>query len=143
MSVKQKKTKPNFVEAAKKFKKTQSAGVERKEIKTRQIAIRFNPSDYRAVEEKAKHAGITVTDYMRECVLSGEVVDNKPAELLAHLETEKLFLLSKMSNNLNQIARYCNIYKSTDISVLNYLKQIQQSAFSLIRKNTGQIKKVS
>jgi hypothetical protein len=79
---------------------------------------------------------------MRECVLSGDVVDNKPAEILLQIETEKLFLLSKMSNNLNQIARYCNIYKTTDISILNYLKQIQQSAFALIRKNASQMKKV-
>jgi len=140
MGVKKKK---DFVEAAKLFRETQAATTEKKEIKTRQIAIRFCQSDYRAVEEKAKDAGLTVTEYMRECVLSGDVVDNKPAELLLQVETEKLFLLSKMSNNLNQIARYCNIYKSTDVAILNYLKQIQQSAFALIRKkNASQIKKV-
>jgi len=135
--------KKQFTAAAKAFVAQPEDSQTDKTEKTKQINSKFTEYDYRIICDKAERAGLKPAEYVRECALNGDVVDNKPAELLVGIETEKLFILSKMSNNMNQIARYCNIDKSTDIAVLKYLKQIQQSAFELIRMHEGKRSKLS
>lgn len=78
--------------------------------------------DYNSIAVKAKAKNMTVSKYVKQCVLSAKVVDTSEIE---NIELQKLREIQRIGANLNQIAVYCNTHKSIDISVLQKLVEIE------------------
>ena len=74
--------------------------------KTEIITARMTPADKKAIRQRAKSAGMTVTDYLTTCALDKEIVridglDNLLAELKAQ------------GRNLNQLTTLANMGRIT------------------------------
>ena len=64
---------------------------------------------------------MTISDFIRKSIRRSVVKEKVKNE-----KSEELILqISKIGNNLNQIARKCNIEKKVDLEVLRQLKKIQ------------------
>ena len=75
-------------------------GVKRK---YRLPAVKVNTGEYFATIEKAKLAGVTLTDFIRQSVFSGEVTAKVTPEQMSLIRN-----LAGMGNNVNQLARQAN-----------------------------------
>jgi uncharacterized protein (DUF1778 family) len=76
---------------------------EEKESKEAHINMRVAATDKRAIEAKAKRAGLSVADYMRRAALGKTIVERVPPELRR--------LLGVTSSNLNQLTKLANAGK--------------------------------
>lgn len=83
--------------------------------KEERIELRVSTTDKRAIAAKAKHAGLSVADYMRRAALGKTIVERVPPELRKQL--------GSAGNNLNQLARLANSGKlpGAGIEALNEL----------------------
>lgn len=72
-------------------------------------------------------AGITVSSYIRNAV-SG----SKPP--IHKFDKAMMVQISKIGNNLNQIARYVNLNKSIDQIVLKHIISIDNDLYGLLSK---------
>jgi hypothetical protein len=70
---------------------------EEKENKEAHINMRIAATDKRAIEAKAKRAGLSVTEYLRRAGLGRAIVERVPPELRR--------LLGATSGNLNQLTK--------------------------------------
>ena len=70
---------------------------------TRSINLKLTEADFEALRQKAVNLGMTATQYARQMVLNGNVVDRYTKE-----ELDMRRKLSGMANNLNQIAKQAN-----------------------------------
>ena len=73
--------------------------------KYRLPAVKLGTADYYSVLARARDAGVSVTEYQRQCILSGAVVERVSAE---HLDL--YHKLAGIANNLNQLAHQANTY---------------------------------
>jgi hypothetical protein len=71
--------------------------------KYRLPAVKVNTEEYFAVIEKAKAAGVTLTEFIRQCVFSGEVIAKVTPGQMSLIRD-----LAGMGNNVNQLARQAN-----------------------------------
>ena len=76
--------------------------------KTKIITARMTPADKKAIHQRAKAAGMTVTDYLTTCALGKEIIR---VEGLDNLLSE----LKAQGRNLNQLTTLANMGR---ISVL-------------------------
>ena len=87
--------------------KRNTGGRPRKEewvkLKYRLPAVKVNTEEYFAVKEKAKAAGVTLTEFIRQCALSGGVIEKVTPEQMSLIRD-----LAGMGNNVNQLARQAN-----------------------------------
>ena len=87
--------------------KRNTCGRPRKEewvkLKYRLPAVKVNTEEYFAVKEKAKATGVTLTEFIRQCVLSGGVIARVTPEQMSLIRD-----LAGMGNNVNQLARQAN-----------------------------------
>lgn len=67
--------------------------------------VRLSTIDYFMVKAKAKEAGVSLTEYQRQCLLNGYVVERISAE---HLRLYRQ--LAGIGNNQNQLAHQANTY---------------------------------
>lgn len=67
--------------------------------------VRLSTTDYITVKARAKQAGIPLTEFQRQCILVGHVVERVNA---AHLDLYRQ--LAGIGNNQNQLAHQANIY---------------------------------
>lgn len=67
--------------------------------------VRLSTIDYFRVKAKAKEAGVSLTEYQRQCLLYGHVVERISTE---HLQLYRQ--LAGIGNNLNQLAHQANTY---------------------------------
>ena len=74
--------------------------------KTKIITARMTPADKKAICQRAKAAGMTVTDYLTTCALGKEIVR---VEGLDDLLSE----LKAQSRNLNQLTTLANMGRIT------------------------------
>lgn len=72
-------------------------------------------------------AGITVSSYIRNAVSS-----SKPP--IRKFDKAMMVKISKIGNNLNQIARYVNLNKSIDQIVLKHIISIDNDLDGLLSK---------
>jgi Bacterial mobilisation protein (MobC) len=100
-------------------------------LRTKRIYIQLSPEEKQAIALTAKVGGFnSVAQYVRQMALSIGAVDN-PVTLKRHyLECE--FQLSKLGNNLNQIARRANSQSQLDQEILSQLVSIEQDATLLL-----------
>ncbi len=87
--------------------KRNTGGRPRKEewvkLKYRLPAVKVNTEEYFVVKEKAKAAGVTLTEFIRQCAFSGEVIARVTPEQMNLIRD-----LAGMGNNVNQLARQAN-----------------------------------
>ena len=76
------------------------AATERRKYK---ITVRFATKEYFSLKEKARRAGVTLSDYLRRVSASSVVRERLRPQHLQHI-----FKLTGMANNLNQISRKAN-----------------------------------
>ena len=67
--------------------------------------VRLGTVDYVTVKNRSKQAGLTLTEYQRQMVLHGQIVERMTAEQL-----ELYRQLAGMGNNMNQLAHQANKY---------------------------------
>jgi hypothetical protein len=67
--------------------------------------VRLSTTDYIVVKARAKQAGISLTEFQRQCILMGQVVERISA---AHLDL--YHKLAGIGNNQNQLAHQANTY---------------------------------
>ena len=74
--------------------------------KTEIVTARMTPADKKAIRQRAKAAGMTVTDYLTTCALGKEIVRvDGPDDLLSELKAQ--------GRNLNQLTTLANMGRIT------------------------------
>lgn len=95
------------------------------------IKVRVTGAEQAGWQTKAKAAGVSVSELVRRAMTRVKTWTHANAEI----EREQNRELAKIGNNLNQIARWANTYKSAAdaIEVVSHLRSIEQmldSSFS-------------
>ena len=85
----------------------------------RTISAKVTDEIYQIVDEIAKSKNITKSEVIKQSILNAKIEDTS-------LKIEKLFQLSAIGNNLNQISKKCNQKKTIDKLVLTQLKTIEE-----------------
>jgi len=100
-----------------------------KNRKLSRLEIRLYPAEKRAIKDKAKAAGSTASELVRESLLRVHAwtVKDKQAHKQRTLE------IARIGSNLNQIARWCNTHKSAAdaVQVIAHLQAISQELKNL------------
>lgn len=73
--------------------------------------------DLDILEKKSKQGNISKAQFLRNALMMTEI-----QEVDKTFQKRQLYLLSNISNNLNQIAHHCNIEKKVDEDVLELLE---------------------
>lgn len=94
---------------------------------TCKISVRFSEDQKNNIELNAAMAGITVSSYIRNAVFG-----SKPP--IRKFDKAMMVQISKIGNNLNQIARHVNLNKSIDQIVLKYIISINDDLNGLLGK---------
>ena len=90
--------------------------------------VRLGTIYYTMVKNRSRQAGLTLTEYQRQMLLQGQVVERMTAE-----QMELYRQLAGMGNNMNQLAHQANtygyyrdagLYHENAVQVSNLIKQI-------------------
>lgn len=73
--------------------------------------------DLDILEKKSKQGNISKAQFLRNALIMTEI-----QEVDKTFQKRQLYLLSKISTNINQIAHHCNIEKKVDENVLELLE---------------------
>jgi hypothetical protein len=79
------------------------------------IIIRLKPNDKEEIKKKASNAGLTLSEYARKLLLSGEIIKVEPEDRLT---------LNGIANNLNQLTRLANQTKAIQPETENVLRNL-------------------
>jgi len=90
----------------------------------RTISAKVSDEVYQIVDELATTKNITKSEVIKQAILNSKIEDSS-------LKFKKLFELNAIGNNLNQIAKICNIKKATDLATLEQLKIIEKKLDAL------------
>lgn len=90
------------------------------------LQIRLTVAERAALEAKAAAAGITLSDFVRQHIGKAQVVNRDDWR-------RAVYLLSNLTNNLNQVARWANTYKDAAdaLAVVSHLVSIERQARQL------------
>ena len=89
------------------------------------ITIRISQAEKLAWQEKAARSGITLSNLLRQAMSKTRTWTVADSSLIK----EQTRQISRLGNNLNQIAKWVNTYKSTAeaIEIIQGLRLIEQS----------------
>lgn len=89
------------------------------------INIKITDKDKSVIKKKAHDADLTVSEFMRRCAMNKDIAHRVD---IAY-ERDRLRTLNNASNNINQIAKWCNTYKSNAdaIEVIKHLISIDRA----------------
>lgn len=95
--------------------------------RTKEIKIRLTEDEYQALQ--ARKTKPRLAEWLREMAL-----DQKPKRTVKPVDPKLLYQLNKISTNINQIAKQCNIQKGNIdlISVAVSLNQIEKQLSELV-----------
>jgi len=100
-----------------------------KENRTKSIKIRLTPTELDKIEQLAEENNAkNLSDFIRQVVLTGKFKVPKVSQNFENL----LYEINKIGNNINQIAKQCNINKEVDIQVLQELAKIEEELSILL-----------
>ena len=93
----------------------------KKDIRTAWIKLRVTSAEKEAITDKAHAQGQTVTDFIRQRALDYRLRQT-------YLEKEHVRQLARIGANLNQLARWANIYKGRveTLEVLTVLVSLER-----------------
>ena len=94
------------------------------------ITIRLNRELAQHIANIARTTGKTRSEIVREFIVKGNINISRNKSDVARLSYE----LNKIGNNLNQIARLCNMRGGVDIAVLEELTIIEEQLQELLEK---------
>ena len=94
------------------------------------IKVRVSESEKTEIENKAQLAGLTLSDFIRKAVAGSRTRQTQA-------EREHLRLLAQVGNNLNQLARWANIYKA-DMEAVRILVALENLRRVLMSGEDGQ-----
>jgi hypothetical protein len=101
------------------------------EKRTKIVTMRLTPSEKEKLQNIITENNIkNISDFIRQIVLTGKFKTTQQAQNYERL----LYEINKIGNNLNQIARLCNIDKQVDIRVLEKLSRIEEMLDLLIEE---------
>lgn len=83
--------------------------------KYKRVSLRFNPDDYRLLEQKAEKMGLPIATYCKHVSLNKAILIKK---VIPKSKSSNDFELHKIGVNLNQIVKKLNIEKNID-QILN------------------------
>ncbi|QKG28741.1 MobC family plasmid mobilization relaxosome protein [Campylobacter sp. RM16187] len=98
-----------------------------KNNRTNRITIRLNDSEINDLELKAGLSGIGISAYIRHIILHSKPPIHK-------FDRTMINQLSRLGNNLNQIAKHVNISKTIDRMVLKQMLDVKKKLDNLIDK---------
>ena len=102
-----------------------------KEVKEHKITVRFSETEYEAIQNRMKNAGvINQSTFIRAMVLGGYVLHLDLPEI-----RELIRLLGIMTNNINQIAKRENSGGHIYETELDEIRENQHQLWQLLRKN--------
>ena len=76
--------------------------------KSKIVQARLTPKEYEELAQKAKLSNLKVSDLIRQAVKKTKTWTARDKKV----ESGKICQLARIGNNLNQVARWCNTYKS-------------------------------
>ena len=98
-------------------------------MRTKIINFRLSDEENKSLNFKSNLANMKVSIYIRAAIDNSIVIQQDK-----DFKNKILFLMNNATNNINQIAKYCNTNKKLDNSVLkklednlNYLKAISEA----------------
>ena len=96
------------------------------EIRSAWIKLRVSPSEKENIVAKAEAQGRSVTDFLRQRALEYRLRQTP-------LEKERVRQLARIGANLNQLARWANMYKSRAeaMDVLTALVSLEREAATM------------
>ena len=101
------------------------------EIKNKTISFRLTPTEKEKLDNLVKEYQVkNVSDFIRQVVLTGKFKTTQAQQNYERL----LYEVNKIGNNINQIAKHCNINKSVDIKVLEQLAKIEEELSILLEE---------
>ncbi len=94
------------------------------------ITIRLNRELAKHIADIARTTGKTKSEVVRELIVNGNInISHSKADL-----TRLSYELNRIGNNLNQIAKLCNVRRAVDIAVLQELTIIEEQLQELLEK---------
>jgi len=96
--------------------------------KDKRVTIRFTTDEYNKLNKNANDLNLTLSHYIRYKVLGNR------EKISSKCDKELLYHINRIGNNLNQIAKHCNINKSIDKLVLKELVEIERKINEIIMK---------
>lgn len=107
------------------------------EPKTRVTRVRLSESQYQALKAAAKAEHITYSNFVRQLLdLAPTKIPPPQRKRLTHQADPALLIaVARIGNNLNQIGRWANTYKSTAdaLQILSALSSIESALDALIQ----------
>jgi hypothetical protein len=89
------------------------------------IILRVSPSDKKVIQDRAKEAGTSVSEYARKVLLSGSIIK---------VDGEEKKTLNGIANNLNQLTRHANSTGIIPTEVSSTLKELIEKIRHAYRK---------
>jgi len=88
------------------------------------LEVRLYPDEKAAIQNKARAATTTASELVRQSLLRVQTWTAKDR----HTYKRRTLEIARIGSNLNQIARWCNIHKSTAeaVEVIAHLQVISQ-----------------
>ena len=98
-------------------------------MKNKTITIKISESELKILENKAAKCSMNKSEFMRKAGIHSAVEIN---QIDKQFQKKLLFLLSNVTNNINQIAHHCNTKKEIDFKTLEELKKISETFKSVV-----------
>ena len=97
----------------------------------KQINFRVKEEEYERLKRQIYNTNFnSVTSFCKQICLNKKVKILKDYSIYKNLIKE----ISKIGNNINQIARYCNYYKEVDKNVLKELNKINEQLQEILKE---------
>lgn len=108
------------------------------ETKYKSLKVAITHEEYKKLQELAFENDKKISGYVRHLILITNALDKKTKHITPKTYTpaDPLLLreLNQIGNNLNQIAKYCNLKRELDSNVLENLELIEQYIQTSIKK---------
>jgi len=83
----------------------------------KRIEFRVTEDVYRAIKQRAKNHGYTVSEFIRQMTLKGYIVQRDVDEL-----QRLLWEINKIGVNINQVVKLCNEHKIVTVSAVQKIE---------------------
>ena len=102
-----------------------------KENRTRSIKIRLTPFELDELKNLIQeNSAKNLSDFIRQVIFTGKFKTTKEQQNYERL----LYEVNKIGNNINQIAKLCNIQGKVDIQVLEQLSKLEEELSILLEE---------
>ena len=93
----------------------------------RTISAKVSDDFFEYVSELAEQKNLTISELIKQSILHSKIEDKKAQQRIA-------YEINRIGNNLNQIARLCNMRRAVDIATLQELTIIEEQLKEIIKK---------